>query len=80
MPETEQTNAPALDAVPDSLEEAEAEHAQVLQEIQQAQQTIQQAQQVIEIRTRRGIFLEGFIKAMSRKPAPTKRTNAQRRR
>lgn len=47
-----------LDALPESVEAAEAEHAQIMQQVQQAQQTI-------ELCTRRGIFLEGYIKAKS---------------
>lgn len=58
--------APALDELPESLDAAEAEHAQVMQEIQQAQQQIQQAQQFIEAKARRGIFLEGVIAGWSK--------------
>lgn len=49
----------ALDAVPESLDAAQAEHAQIMQQVQQAQQTI-------EVCTRRGIFLEGWIAGQSR--------------
>ena len=63
----------SLDALPESLEAAQTEHAQVMQKIQEAQQAI-------ELGTRRGIFLEGVIAGWSRpvsdnqtKGAPTKK-------
>lgn len=52
----------SLDELPESLEAAQTEHAEVMQQINEARQ-------FIEIGTRRGIFLEGVIASWSR-PLP----------
>jgi hypothetical protein len=64
MGETQENH---LDAVPESLEAAEAEHAQIMDWINQAQQQIQQIQQEGQQALARGRFLEGVI-AQMRKP------------
>lgn len=69
---------PAPDELPESLDAAQAEHTELMEQIQQAQQQIQQAQQFIEAKARRGIFLEGVIKTMQRPNRQTRRTAAKK--
>jgi len=65
--DTPTTEQQALDLVPASLEEAEAEHGQIMQRIQQRQQQSAQMQQENDADMRRGIFLEGVMAAWPKK-------------